>query len=96
MLAAGADPWDLPHVRAPIHSLAAHATVKPVGVEPAAVARLDMLSTPAAAPVTVASQTLSSVLGLSQTVDARPDVPYHGRNTGFTRQHHRGIAQGGS
>lgn len=96
MIAAGVDSWDLSHSRAPLHTLAAHATVHPVGVGPAAVAPLDHLSKPAAAAATVGAQTLASTLGLSQTVDPRPDVPYFGRNTGFTRQHHRGIAQGGS
>ena len=91
MLAAGVDSWDLPHSRAPLDALAAHATVHPVGVAPAAVAPLDLLSKPAAATATVGAQTLASALGMSQTIDPRPDVPYYGRNTGFTREHHRGI-----
>ena len=95
MLAAGVETWDLPHSRASLNTLASHTTVRPVGIEPASVAALDMLSKPAAAPATVGSQLLASSLALSQTVNARPDVPYHGRNNGFSSEHYRGLERGG-
>lgn len=94
MIAAGVDSWDLSSSHAPLRAAEAAATVFATGVVPAAVASVDAHARPSALSTTVGAQTLGASAVLTHSVEPRPDVPYFGRSTEFSRQHYRGLARG--